>query len=113
MDRIDLLETKVKQMIEMVQVLRDENRDLTERLQAAEGRLKEASEERGVLDRERDEVRGRIEQLLGELEGIGKAPPTGEGDPAGDPAGADAGRGNGGGRGARHRAENPVLPGIS
>lgn len=120
MDRIDLLETKVKQMIDLVQSLRDANGDLERRLAAAEARVRAASEERTVLDRERDQVRHRIEQLLGDLEGIGS--PAGE-TPAGDggngegpplPHEGQGAEGQGGeGRRAQRRAQNPVLPGLA
>lgn len=68
MDRIDLLEAKVKEMITMVQTLRSENQTLTEQLAEARERLSGVGEERELLDKERSVVRDRIEQLLGDLE---------------------------------------------
>jgi len=68
MDRIDLLESKVKEMIGVVQVLRNENRDLKEQLAQAREEIRSVGDERQVLDQERTVVRGRIEQLLGDLE---------------------------------------------
>jgi len=118
MDRIDLLEAKVKQMIDLVQTLRDENGDLQRRLAEAEGRLKSASDERVVLDRERDQVRTRIEQLLGDLEGVGVPGEAGmgEGEAGGNGAGpheAEAHGEEGEGRRSRRSAGNPVLPGLT
>jgi FtsZ-binding cell division protein ZapB len=114
MDRIDLLESKVKQMIDLVQSLRDANGDLQRRLADAEARVRAATEERTVLDRERDQVRDRIEQLLGDLEGLG-APAGGGGNGDGPPE-AQAAQGAEGqeaeGRRAQRRAQNPVLPGL-
>jgi FtsZ-binding cell division protein ZapB len=101
MDRIDLLESKVKQMIDLVQSLRQENQALTERLTAAENRYRSLTEERAALDRERDTVRNRIEQLLGDLSEAERAAGDGRGAkpepqrPAPDPAG------------------HPVLPGLA
>lgn len=103
MDRIDLLDAKVKQMIDLVQALRDENDALREQLSSTEARSRQAAEERQALDRERDRVRDRIEQLLGDLEGVEGA--RGEGHPAGDPQGAQAGH-------APSHEDNPVLPGL-
>jgi FtsZ-binding cell division protein ZapB len=114
MDRIDLLEAKVKQMIGLVQSLRDENGDLERRLAEAEARVRAASDERADLDRERDQVRNRIEQLLGDLEGV--APPAGGGNgEAQEVHGAEAhgATGDGEGRRAQRRAQNPVLPGLA
>jgi len=103
MDRIDLLESKVKQMIDMVQSLREENRSLTERLAAAETKYRALTEERTALDQERDTVRDRIEQLLGELSEVEQSGDNGEGAApkaeAGQPEGSPAG--------------HPVLPGIA
>jgi len=114
MDRIDLLEAKIKQMIELVQTLRDENQSLRGRLESAEGRYREITEERKVLDRERDVVRGRIEQLLGELGEI-EAAKAGDGD--GAPGGHRGEQGDGQGDGQRAErpdyADNPVLPGLT
>jgi FtsZ-binding cell division protein ZapB len=100
MDRLELLDAKVKQMIDLVQVLRDENQALKEQLADVEARSREAAEERQALDRERDQVRDRIEQLLGDLEGLEGA--RGEGAPGGA-------EGSGG---SESRDENPVLPGL-
>jgi FtsZ-binding cell division protein ZapB len=107
MDRIDLLEAKIKQMIDLVQALRDENRSLRERLDSAEVRAREIGEERKVLDRERDAVRGRIEQLLGELADVEGAADQGAAPAAGEPAGRAAERP------ATDYADNPVLPGLT
>ena len=99
MDRIDLLEARIKQMLDLVQSLRDENRSLSARLEAAEARTREITEERKTLDRERDVVRGRIEQLLGELGEIEQAAPKGDAPEA---------------RAERHDySDNPVLPGLT
>jgi|GEM_PF-2227639 FtsZ-binding cell division protein ZapB len=105
MDRIDLLEAKVKQMIDLVQSLREENRVLTDRLAAAEARERDMAEQRQAIDRERDTVRDRIEHLLGELAGMERPPAadTDEGNGAGEGREAAAGA---------HRADNPVLPGL-
>lgn len=70
MDRIDLLEAKVKEMIGMVQTLREENQSLKDQLAAATESLDSMRQEQNVLDEERTVVRDRIEQLLGDLEEI-------------------------------------------
>lgn len=112
MDRIDLLEAKIKQMIDLVQALRDENRSLRERLDSAEAHSREISEERKVLDRERDVVRGRIEQLLGDLADLEGAADKGAAG-SGGAGGSGEARGGGAERPAGAYADNPVLPGLT
>lgn len=74
MDRIDLLESKVTEMIGMVQRLHSENESLRAELAQANERATSLSDERQVLDQERTVVRDRIEQLLGDIEGITAQP---------------------------------------
>jgi len=70
MERIDLLESKVTEMIGMVQRLHTENESLRAQLAQANDRASTVSEEREVLDQERCLVRDRIEALLGDIENI-------------------------------------------
>ncbi|MBI5137285.1 MAG: cell division protein ZapB [Nitrospirae bacterium] len=75
MDRIDLLESKVRDMLGAVQRLHAENASLRTQLAEAEQRLSALAQERSVLDQERDVVRDRIEQLLGDIARVGAADP--------------------------------------
>ncbi len=84
MDRIDLLESKVRDMIVHVQRLNTENTSLRTELVVAREQLSALSDERQVLDQERGVVRDRIEQLLGDIEGI-----TGNGDQPSSSAAAE------------------------
>ncbi|MFQ5508800.1 MAG: cell division protein ZapB [Leptospirillia bacterium] len=70
MDRIDLLESKVRETIATVQQLRDENQALKTQIAEWEEKANALSGERSMLDNERSEVRDRIEQLLGDLENV-------------------------------------------
>jgi FtsZ-binding cell division protein ZapB len=78
MDRIDLLESKVSEMIGMVQRLHGENESLRAELAQANERATSLSDERQVLDQERNVVRDRIEQLLGDIESITTQPEMAE-----------------------------------
>lgn len=113
MDRIDLLESKIKQMIDLVQSLREENQGLRDRLSAAESRSREMSQEREVLDRERDQVRDRIEQLLGDLAEVERTRGGGAGGDLPREADAGAERPSDPGTQAAPHPNNPVLPGLA
>jgi hypothetical protein len=68
MERIDRLETKVREMIAMVHSLREENGRLQGQVAEYEARMSGLSAEQGVIDEERERLRGRIESMLSDLE---------------------------------------------
>jgi uncharacterized coiled-coil DUF342 family protein len=107
MDRIDLLEAKVKEMIGMVHSLRQENSRLRTELDETRAIKSGLDETRQLLDEERDTVRSRIEQLLGELEGLTE--PEAAAPPAAESLQTEAGAAHA----ATESRENPVLPGFS
>lgn len=61
MENIDLLETKIKKVVEMMKILKEENWRLEERLAQREKECLKLAEEQKA-------VRSRIEKILGELE---------------------------------------------
>lgn len=61
MENIDLLENKIKRVVEMMKALKEENWKLEERLAQRE-------KEYVKLEEEQKAVRSKIEKILGELE---------------------------------------------
>ncbi len=61
MENIDLLEKKIKKVVDMMKALKEENWKLEER-------LTEKDKEFLRLEEEQKAVRSRIEKILGELE---------------------------------------------
>ncbi|MBI5745525.1 MAG: cell division protein ZapB [Nitrospirae bacterium] len=61
MENIDLLEKKIKKVVDMMKALKEENWKLEER-------LAEKDKEFLRLEEEQKAVRSRIEKILGELE---------------------------------------------
>jgi septal ring factor EnvC (AmiA/AmiB activator) len=61
MENIDLLEKKIKKVVDMMKALKEENWKLEER-------LAEKDKEFLRLEEEQKSVRSRIEKILGELE---------------------------------------------
>lgn len=61
MENIELLETKIKKVVEMMKTLKEENWRLEERLAQREKEYIKLAEEQKA-------VRSRIEKILGELE---------------------------------------------
>lgn len=61
MENIDLLEKKIKKVVDMMKALKEENWKLEER-------LSEKDKEFLRLEEEQKAVRSRIEKILGELE---------------------------------------------
>jgi len=129
-DRIDLLETKVREMIGAVQSLRDENRELRRQLTEAQAQGQSLSSERELLDQERVVVRNRIEQLLGDLEGCQGSSQAEGSDAASNSASdpnqsaphsvadaplraMDGGRPHGSEMPDQAHPGNPVLPGLA
>lgn len=78
MERIDRLETKVREMIAMVHSLREENGQLKSQVAEYETRLSGLSDEQGMIDEERNQLRDRIESMLADLEALeaGATPPA-------------------------------------
>jgi len=73
LEKIQLLEEKVSEILQYIKTLQEEKADLTRRLQEAEQRIEEykkMEEEFNRMKEERGEVRSRIERLLEDLQGF-------------------------------------------
>lgn len=75
-ERLEALEARVRKLVEVVQLLKRENADLQSQLRAAKDQLSR-QQHRGLRwEEERDDIRARIERVMGELElleGIGES----------------------------------------
>ncbi len=69
-EKIDLLETKVKQLIEALGKIRNERDDLSRRLEENARRLKESERAYGTLNEEWRLIRSKVEKILGHLDSI-------------------------------------------
>lgn len=70
MEKIDLLETKVKQLIEALGKVRDERDQLSRDLEKIAQRLKERNQAYETLNEEWRLVRVKIEKILGHLDSV-------------------------------------------
>ncbi|MES1245282.1 MAG: cell division protein ZapB [Acidobacteriota bacterium] len=69
---LDELETRVREASARLGELTEENRELRARVQELETKLAAAGEgaDDGAWEREREEIRGRVERLSQQLEGL-------------------------------------------
>lgn len=71
---LDELEARVREAAERLGELQEENRGLRERVEELEARLAAAGDTGGTAggewEKERDEIRGRVERLSRQLEGL-------------------------------------------
>lgn len=72
LELFEVLERKVEQVLGLYQTLQNENATLMKMLEEQEKALAETREAVGKLNKERDVVRQRIDQLLNKLEVLGK-----------------------------------------
>ncbi len=68
----EVLERKLEQVLGQYQTLQNENATLMKMLEEQEKALTETREALGKMNKERDAVRQRIDQLLNKLEVLGK-----------------------------------------
>ena len=76
MERLEGLEARVRKLVEMIQCLKRENVELQNQLRAVKERLMRQQHQGQRWEEERDDIRARIETVLGELElleGIGES----------------------------------------
>jgi FtsZ-binding cell division protein ZapB len=70
------LEARVRKLVEMVQLLKRENAELQGQLRAAKEQVARQQQNGERWEEERDDIRARIERVMGELElleGIGES----------------------------------------
>ena len=68
LDRLDALEGRIKELVKTVQELRRMNATLEGELKIARGRLAEQDDSNRRWERERVDIKSRIEKVLGELD---------------------------------------------
>lgn len=76
MERLETLEARVRKLVEMVQLLKRENAELQSQLRTAKEQLMRQQHYGQRWEEERDDIRARIEKVMGELElleGIGES----------------------------------------
>lgn len=71
LELFELLEQKLEQLVQQYQTLQGENATLNKLLEEQEKALAESRETVNRLQKERDAVRQRIDQLLNKLEMLG------------------------------------------
>ncbi len=71
LELFEQLEAKLEQVLRKYQILQSENANLTRQAEEQEQALAEAKETINRLQKERDAVRQRIDQLLNKLEVLG------------------------------------------
>lgn len=72
LELFEVLERKLEQVLGQYQTLQNENATLMKMLEEQEKALTETREALGKMNKERDTVRQRIDQLLNKLEVLGK-----------------------------------------
>jgi cell division protein ZapB len=72
LELFEVLERKLEQVLGQYQSLQNENATLVKMLEEQEKALTETREALGKMNKERDAVRQRIDQLLNKLEVLGK-----------------------------------------
>jgi len=68
MDRLDALESRVKDLVRLVQELKKRNTSLEDDLKSLRERLAEQSDSNKRWERERLDIKARVEKVLGEIE---------------------------------------------
>ncbi len=69
-DRLDALEARIRELVRLVQELKRTNATLEEELRAARQRLAAQDDANRRWERERSDIKSRIEKVLGEMEVI-------------------------------------------
>lgn len=73
-DLLDVLDVRVKELLETLRQLKRQNSIMAMQLEAAESKLERQAGELGRWEGERQVVRDRIECVLSELEAVGDLP---------------------------------------
>jgi len=68
LDRLDALETRIKDLVKLVHELKKKNAVLEEDLRTIRQRFAEQSDSNRRWERERMDIKSRVEKVLGELE---------------------------------------------
>ena len=68
LDRLDALETRIRELVKLVQDTKRKNDSLEEDLRLARERLASQDDNNERWERERMDIRSRIEKVLGEID---------------------------------------------
>jgi hypothetical protein len=68
LDRLDALEVRIRELVKLIQDLKRKNTALEEELRLARERLVSQDDDNRRWERERMDIRARIERVLGEIE---------------------------------------------
>ncbi|MGQ0809918.1 MAG: hypothetical protein ACT4OO_01660 [Nitrospiraceae bacterium] len=70
LDRLDVVETRIKDLVKLVQELKRKNAVLEDDLRAARERLASQDDQNRRWERERLDIKARVMKVLGEMEVI-------------------------------------------
>jgi FtsZ-binding cell division protein ZapB len=68
LDRLDALETRIRDLVKLVQELKKKNASVEEELKVARQRLAEKDDSNRRWEQERIDIKFRIEKVLGDIE---------------------------------------------
>ena len=68
MEKLEILETRIKSMMDLIRTLKGEKGRLEGQLKTLSGQLAKLEEENSLWENEKREIRVRIEKILGEIE---------------------------------------------
>lgn len=68
LDRLDALETRIRELVKLVQDLKRKNASLEEEMKAARQRLASQDDLNRQWERERIDIKSRIEKVIGEID---------------------------------------------
>ena len=68
LDRLDALETRIRDLVKLVQELRKKNAAVEEELKVVRQRLAEKDDSNRRWEQERIDIKSRIEKVLGDIE---------------------------------------------
>jgi FtsZ-binding cell division protein ZapB len=68
LDRLDALETRIRDLVKLVQELKKKNASIEEELKVARQRLLEKDDSNRRWEQERIDIKFRIEKVLGDIE---------------------------------------------
>ncbi|MBI1823853.1 MAG: cell division protein ZapB [Nitrospirae bacterium] len=70
MEKLEILEVQIRKMMEMIKLLRNEKGLLETEVKAMSEKILKLEEENRFWENEKSEIRVRIENILGEMEGL-------------------------------------------
>ncbi len=68
LDRLDALETRIRDLVKLVQELKRKNASLEDEVKAARQRLSSQDDLNRQWEKERIDIKSRVEKLMGEIE---------------------------------------------